>query len=304
MRLIEALARGSICCMLAAGCRMGYEDAATLRHATGNTAGSGASTSGATGGGSGAAGTVQPAGAGDPGMPPGAGGDGTSTGGGTDGSAGGASGDTGTQGNGGTTASGGMGGSAAASDAGGAAGDALGGSGATGGTSVSGGAGGTTATGGSSGLGGGGYAGASSLGDCMSATYGGRDYLFCNVKVIWEQARDNCASIGMVLARVDDAGEDQFLSDNAYATPPITGIWLGASDALVEGEWRWLDGELFWLGAKTGSAQNSLYNGWYVLTQPSAQQPERDCAVHNLGNSPGWYDADCTFSKEYVCEPL
>ncbi|HWP07653.1 MAG TPA: C-type lectin domain-containing protein [Polyangiaceae bacterium] len=313
MRLNEALFAGAICCVLAVGCRMGYEDAVSAIRGAGSAAGSsGASGGAAANGGSGATGgTTQPAGAGDTATPTdggatGTGGDNTSAGGSANGATGGtdvigASGDTSTGGTpsaGGMTASGGVSGSAAA-DAGGAAGDTNGGSSATGGTSAAGGTGGSSGAGG-----GGGYAGASSLGDCTPATYGSHDYLFCNVKVTWAQARDNCASIGMALVRVDDTGEDQFISDNGYASPPITGIWLGATDGAVEGEWRWVDGELFWLGGKTGSAQNGLYEGWYPGIQPTAQQPQRDCAVHDIGSSPGWYDSDCAFSKEYVCESL
>jgi hypothetical protein len=305
VRLNEALVPGAICCVLAVGCRMGYEDAVAALHGTGSSAGRGASTGGSTSGGSAAGGTMQLAGAGDTATPTDGGATGTGGNAGSiNGSTGGsdvigASGDTstgGTSSTGGTPASGGTAASAA-SDPGGAAGDASGGTAATGGTSTSGG------TGASSGMGGGGgYAGASSLGDCTPQTYGSHDYLFCNVKVTWEEARDNCGSIGMALVRVDDTGEDQFISDNGYASPPITGMWLGASDSAVEGEWRWLDGELFWLGGKTGSAQNGLYEGWYPGAQPTAQKPERDCAVHDIGSSPGWYDSDCTFSKEYVCE--
>lgn len=302
MRLNEALWQGTICCVLAAGCRLGYEDAISALGGAGKaTSGGGSDGIGGSGG------TMQPTGAGDTSTPT----DGGATGGGGTGASSmggsdviGASGETsagGTSSVGGTTASGGAGGSAA-SDAGGAAGDASGGSSATSGMSGSGGTSASGGLGGSSGAGGGGYAGASSLGDCMAHTYGTHDYLFCNVKVTWAQARDNCASIGMVLTRVDDAGEDQFLSDNGYVSPPITSMWIGASDGEVEGEWRWVDGDLFWLGDKGGTVQNGLYAGWYPGLQPSAQKAERDCAVHEVGSTAGWYDSDCTFSKEYVCE--
>jgi hypothetical protein len=159
--------------------------------------------------------------------------------------------------------------------------------------------------GGSGGSGGaGGFAGASSLGDCITGTYSGHTYVFCNVKVGWVAARDNCASIGLQLVRVDSAAENQYLHDNIYASAPKQGAWLGASDATVEGEWRWLDGDLFWLGSDTGTPQNGLYNAWYAGTQPSAQQPARDCALLDLGSSSGWYDSDCTFTQVFVCESV
>jgi hypothetical protein len=137
----------------------------------------------------------------------------------------------------------------------------------------------------------GGFGDASSLGDCRSGTYGTSVYLFCNVKVTWTTAHDNCASIGMRLVRVDDGGGNQYLHDNAYVAAPISGIWLGASDSAVEEEWRWLNGDLFWLGGKTGVAQNNFYNNWYVGAQPSSQQPQRDCVVLDNSAAAGWFEA-------------
>jgi hypothetical protein len=42
--------------------------------------------------------------------------------------------------------------------------------------------------------------------------------------------------------------------------------WIDASDAAVEGEWRWMSGpeagQMFWLGNSSGSAQNGFYTSW------------------------------------------
>ncbi|MEM8910529.1 MAG: LamG-like jellyroll fold domain-containing protein, partial [Planctomycetota bacterium] len=47
----------------------------------------------------------------------------------------------------------------------------------------------------------------------------------------------------------------------------LSGIWVGASDQDVEGDWYWYDGtqadELFWQGAAAGSSQNGNYNDWH-----------------------------------------
>jgi hypothetical protein len=148
-------------------------------------------------------------------------------------------------------------------------------------------------------LGSGGFAGASSLGDCQTNALAAHDYVFCNVNIAWTSARDNCASIGMHLVRIDDAAESQWVYDNVYDTPPRQGVWIGANDIAQEGEWRWMDGTLFWLGTSSGSAQNGLFNAWYQ-TQPSGQEP-RDCAALD-GNTLGWYDLDCTIPQPYACE--
>jgi hypothetical protein len=208
----------------------------------------------------------------------------------------------------------GNGGTAGTVAIGGAAGTI--GNGGTAGTVTTGGAagtisnGGTSATGGALGVGGSGgssFGGATSLGDCHSGTTAGHDYLFCGTTVTWTQARNNCVSVGMQLARVDDLAENQWLGASAYnPSGSAEGIWLGASDAAVEGEWRWSDGTLFWLGDAGGTAQGGLFAGWYV-NQPVDKHAADDCAVLDLGvgSTFGWYNQDCSGGLAvYVCESL
>jgi hypothetical protein len=290
-----------------AGCRIGYDELPVDepsaggdggRDASGGTGGSGNGTSGAVSG-AGEAGADAAGGA--------------AVNGGTGGSLA-TGGDAGsmTAGDGGAAAVGGSsgaGGSVIGTDGGvsgasggttpGASGDS-----SQGGTSEAG-AGGVS-TGGVSGdsgtggvLGAGGFAGASSLGDCQTNTFDGHDYVFCNVNISWTAARDNCASIGMLLVRIDDAAESQWVYDNVYDGPPRQGVWIGANDLAQEGEWRWTDGTLFWLGTSAGSVQDGLFAAWHS-TQPSGQEP-RDCAALD-GNTLGWYDLDCTIPQPYACE--
>jgi hypothetical protein len=104
---------------------------------------------------------------------------------------------------------------------------------------------------------------------------------------------------------VDDAVENQWLVDNVYDLDvPTDGIWIGASDAAVEGDWRWLDGTLFWRGASTGVPQGGLYNAWY--SNYPAGNALSDCAVLDLSSTVhGWYSDRCTGSSNvYACESL
>jgi len=55
--------------------------------------------------------------------------------------------------------------------------------------------------------------------------------------------------------------------ENDFVTSKLQGLgWLGASDADVEGEWRWATGpetgQLFWSGSSTGGPVDGRYNGW------------------------------------------
>ena len=106
----------------------------------------------------------------------------------------------------------------------------------------------------------------------------------------------------MHLVRVDSAEENQWLFDNIYDTgASARGIWIGASDQVVEGEWRWRDDTLFWLGDRTGSAQGGLFNAWYA-NHPS-KSAGADCAAIDSNNgSTSWYAVDCGMQAVFVCE--
>jgi hypothetical protein len=106
----------------------------------------------------------------------------------------------------------------------------------------------------------------------------------------------------MRLRRAADDAENQFVAASAYLSVPMSGIWIGASDSAVEGEWRWTDGDLFWLGDRGGSVQNGLYEAWYDV-QPSGQQ-DRHCCMLDSDGAGGWLDVNCDFLKEYACESL
>jgi hypothetical protein len=109
----------------------------------------------------------------------------------------------------------------------------------------------------------------------------------------------------MRLVRVDDAGENQWLFDNAnFPNGPRPQAWLGATDRAVEGEWRWTDAELFWLGGADGSAQNGLFTGWYFREPNDVNGQEHCAALIANASTPEWYDSACELASPYICESL
>jgi hypothetical protein len=272
--------------LAAVGCRVDYDEMAlALRAAGGTEAQSGASSSG-RGGDAGSLGGE-------------AGSGGSAPSGGTSGVAG--SGSAGVSGSGGSGTSGGTSGVAGSGSAG------VSGSGGSGTSGGAAGAGGTNAGSSSQGgAGSGGTAGGPSLPDCVTAGFNGKTYLMCAPELTWVAARDECASVGMELARADDAAENQWLFDNAYDLDvPSDGLWIGGSDAAVEGEWRWPDGTLFWLGDSNGTGQGGLYTNFYA-NHPGGNSLN-DCLVIDLGidTMPGWYSDRCNAGTNvFACESL
>jgi hypothetical protein len=109
----------------------------------------------------------------------------------------------------------------------------------------------------------------------------------------------------MRLIRVDDAPENQWLFDNANTEPGRDSlVWIGATDQAVEGEWRWTDGALFWLGNQTGMAQNGLFTAWYFREPNNVSMAEHCASLDTTGSTPEWYDTRCELTQPFVCESL
>jgi hypothetical protein len=204
------------------------------------------------------------------------------------------------------------GGVAAGSGAGGSAGN---GSVVAGGASGEGGtAAGDASTGGATSAGGAGGSGTSGSADaggppdaalCLTKAFGAHDYLLCREMRSWADARSGCTAVGMRLVRIDDDPENQWLFANANVDPGRSSlVWIGASDAAVEGEWRWTDGDLFWLGPNTGMVQNGLFAGWYSR-EPNDVRGNEDCgSLETKSGTPGWYDSQCSTVWPFICESL
>lgn len=95
-------------------------------------------------------------------------------------------------------------------------------------------------------------------------------------------------------------------------------LWLGASDAVVEGTWRWTaDNVNFWTGQGAGGANNGvavggLYNNWGGTSFGGALEPDdylnnQDAAAMALDDWPlgvagEWNDIAATNTMPYVVE--
>jgi hypothetical protein len=215
---------------------------------------------------------------------------------------------------GGTDATGGEGGEAGTAGTGTSGGSAgtmsMGGSGNSGGRAGAGGSNAGGGVGGSAGAGagtggGGGSAGAPDPGLCNSATFGGHMYLLCRELRSFPAANDGCTAVGMRLVRIDDAAENQWLFDNASTEfGRMASVWIGATDQALEGEWRWTDGTLFWIGGNTGMAQGGLFAAWYFREPNDVAGVEHCASMETQGSAPEWYDWRCETLQPFVCESL
>lgn len=127
-------------------------------------------------------------------------------------------------------------------------------------------------------------------------------YMYETTNYTWDQAVTNANSttingIGGHLAVITSSAE------NSYVASLISSdSWIGASDAGTEGNWVWVggpdDGQMFWQGTATGSAQNGYYNNWNG-GEPNNSGNE-DAAEINVGG--GWNDQGTGSTQDSVIE--
>lgn len=127
---------------------------------------------------------------------------------------------------------------------------------------------------------------------CPGQTFGVSCYQVFGELAAWDTAEQRCIAWGGQLATVQSPEENTFL-DGWPATLGITaadgsGVWLGATDAALEGDFRWLDGsgvsDVAW-------APNQPDNG-----------AGQDCIEKRNDGTGLWYDLRCTDLQGYVCE--
>ena len=82
--------------------------------------------------------------------------------------------------------------------------------------------------------------------------------------------------------------------------------WMGASDATVEGEWRWVDGPEngthFWNGGSSGNAVNGQFTYWNS-SEPNNSGGNENCGEFQHGSGGVWNDFTCSGTMPaYVVE--
>ena len=99
------------------------------------------------------------------------------------------------------------------------------------------------------------------------------------------------------LTDITSQEENDFLEDLFVARS-----WIGASDAAVEGQWRWVggpeDGQQFWQGTAAGSSVDGFYENWNG-GEPN-QSGNEDAVELRLGGA--WNDLSAGNSLDYIIE--
>uniref|UniRef100_A0A8C7GQ33 CD209 antigen-like protein C n=1 Tax=Oncorhynchus kisutch TaxID=8019 RepID=A0A8C7GQ33_ONCKI len=111
----------------------------------------------------------------------------------------------------------------------------------------------------------------------------------------WKESKDDCLQRGADLVIINNNKEQEFL----FILNHNTAVWIGLTDSVTEGTWRWVDG-------------TPLTTPWYW----SSHQPDNgdgkteygveDCVQIRKDQSPleAWNDVSCRSKLNWVCEKV
>ena len=100
----------------------------------------------------------------------------------------------------------------------------------------------------------------------------------------WSEARALCQSVGGDLAVLNEEIKNEFVFTNF----PKKQLWIGATDAVEEGNWTWVNGQ---------KMQPEVYTNW-GRGEPNRGK-EENCLFMKRGT---WHDNDCMAQLNPLCE--
>jgi len=108
----------------------------------------------------------------------------------------------------------------------------------------------------------------------------------------WEAARTQCKS-SKVLGVAGDLATDTDAATHAFLITETEKLWIGGSDTVTEGTWKWVTGEAV-------DMKHVSEGGHWYAGEPNDKSGQ-DCLVMNYVGT-AWDDQDCTTNLRFACE--
>jgi hypothetical protein len=142
---------------------------------------------------------------------------------------------------------------------------------------------------------------------CLGFVAHGGRYMVCDTSTGQAKASTLCEEQGMRLAWLDSAEENTAVTAAIQSLAGIAPelLFIGASDAEVEGSWQWIGGAPFWEGEADGAPVGGAFANW-AEGRPN-DSGTQDCAMlivdFPADGEPGqWNDTGCATPRGALCE--
>ncbi|XP_060711145.1 CD209 antigen-like protein C isoform X2 [Hemiscyllium ocellatum] len=109
-------------------------------------------------------------------------------------------------------------------------------------------------------------------------------YYFSSESKTWTEAQRACASLDANLVVINKPEEQAFIKTLIQNKR----YWIGLTDSISEGHWRWVDGMDYTSSVK-----------FWSEGEPNNASDE-DCA--EIYSNGGWNDRSCDVSQQWICE--
>lgn len=115
-------------------------------------------------------------------------------------------------------------------------------------------------------------------------------YFFSTDTMSWISSSKSCSNVGAHLVVINTQEEQEFL---AHAKPRKKEFFIGLTDQVIEGQWKWVDGTPF---------MESL--SFWDEGEPNNIVTLEDCATIRDSANPkkNWNDVPCFFNMLRICE--
>merc|ERR1712150_188491 len=116
-------------------------------------------------------------------------------------------------------------------------------------------------------------------------------FLFKNGSMTWQEGKEFFESIGGYLAENIDEELEEYIEFYAIQMfdPFEPYAWLGGSDVIQEGVWRW------------SNSTGNIVETFWAENEPK-NDPEMNCLELEVTGNVGWYDWPCHIATNVICQ--
>ncbi|XP_042610473.1 CD209 antigen-like protein E [Cyprinus carpio] len=116
-------------------------------------------------------------------------------------------------------------------------------------------------------------------------------YFMSSMKKSWDESRRYCTERGADLIIINSREKQDFVTKITDKRE----FWIGVTDIVEEGRWKWVDGT---------SVTSGFWASSEHIREPNGGRLE-NCAVTYLKKNPeliGWIDVNCNGAYQWICE--